>query len=161
MESAMVDASYQSAVFCHGDVRDEKLLYSIYDNSHILVIPSSTESGPLVFMEEPWHGLTIGFSTGWLYSRAYPGWGRRFVCRELADEDKVLEEMAAFITKLENDRVLLEKIGIHNSDRAYELYNIDSFNRDYLALFESLKPGIETALFLVITYTVPAICWNC
>lgn len=139
VESAWVDAPYQSAVFCHGDVRDEDLLYRIYDNAHILVIPSSTESGPLVFMEAMARGLAIvSTPVGYIPGHIRDG-EEGFVCRELVDEDKVLEEMTAFITKLENDRALLEKIGIHNTDRAYELYNIDSFNRDYLALFESFK----------------------
>jgi L-malate glycosyltransferase len=126
--------------YCHfwGDISDEKRLYEIYSDAHILIIPSSSESGPLVFMEAMAKGAAI-ISTPTGYIPLHIRNGIEGFVTGTIDEKQVISEMCGYILRLKNDRQLLETIGKHNLEYAFNNFSIDSFNKEYKRIFDNLK----------------------
>ena len=62
-----------------------------------------------------------------------------FLFSDMADEEKIVEEGAARILKLKNDRQLLKTISTNNTSYAKHNFGIEKFNRTYRQLFESVK----------------------
>jgi glycosyltransferase involved in cell wall biosynthesis len=128
-----------------GDITDESKLGAVYEQSHILIIPSSSESGPLVFMEAMARGMVI-VSTPVGYIPAHIKNGvSGFVTSNLEDEAALADEMEELILKLLSDRNNLSQMGLHNIDYAYNNFSIEFFNREYQSLFESIRLKNETA----------------
>jgi glycosyltransferase involved in cell wall biosynthesis len=128
-----------------GDINDESKLEEVYQQSHILIIPSSTESGPLVFMEAMARGMVIvSTPVGYIPNHIKNGVSG-FVTSELADEAALVNEMEELIMKLLQNRDSLSKMGNHNVDYAYNNFDIRFFNQEYQSLFESIRLKNETA----------------
>lgn len=134
-----IDASLRAFCTFHGDVNNRKKLFELYHRAQVLIIPSSSESGPLVFMEAMAESCAI-ISTAVGYIREHVHDGQEgFVIRDIFDEAAVVREMEEKILLLYNDRSLLEKIGEHNRDYAYRHFNIGLFNEEYRVLFNSIR----------------------
>jgi glycosyltransferase involved in cell wall biosynthesis len=128
-----------------GDINDESKLGEVYQQSHILIIPSSTESGPLVFMEAMARGMVIvSTPVGYIPVHIKNGVSG-FVTSELADEAALVNEMEELIKKLLQNRDSLSKMGSHNVDYAYNNFDIRFFNQEYQSLFEYIRLKNETA----------------
>lgn len=127
--------------FCNflGEISDEQTLRNVYLNSHLLLISSSTESGPLVFMEGMANGLAIiSTPVGYIPLHIKNGVSG-FVTRNLEDDGKVVDEMADYITQLINNPALLKKIADHNIEYAYAHFDQKKFDEEYRQLFRSMK----------------------
>jgi L-malate glycosyltransferase len=121
-----------------GEITDEKEMYRIYERAHILIIPSLSESGPLVFMEAMSKGAAI-VSTPVGYIPSNIRHGQEGFVTSTTDEETTINEMSAYILELYNDRGLLQRIGQHNVDYAFSHFGIDTFNEEYRQLFSSLN----------------------
>ena len=136
---AVIPAELRPWCHFHGDIADPDILYSLYEKAHVLVIPSSTESGPLVFMEAMAKGAAIvSTSVGYIPEHVQEGIAG-FVVSEELPEDELVARMAERIIWLYEDRQLLQSMGRHNVDYAYRNFDISLFNEEYRALFESLE----------------------
>lgn len=133
-----IPAKWRSACHFLGDISEEKKMYDIYGRAHILLIPSLSESGPLVFMEAMAKGAAI-ISTPVGYIPQHIHNGEEGYVTTTTEEKKVIEEMCRYILLLYNDRELLQKIGTHNLDYAFNNFGIESFNEEYRELFDQIK----------------------
>ena len=129
----------RSFCFFYGDVSNETELGQIYHNAHVLLIPSSTESGPLVFMEAMARGVAIiSTPVGYIPEHIH-NYQSGFVTTELYDEEMVVEEMEVYIEKLIDDRDLLTRIGEFNIRYAYDNFDLEGFKAEYRQLFNSIN----------------------
>lgn len=121
----------------HGDINDEELNL-LYCKAHILIIPSATESGPLVLMEAMAHGAAI-ISTDVGYVPTFVKDGvSGFIIKNILQETKIIVEITQKVMKLEGDRNLLKKMGEKNIEIAFENFGIQQFRKEYQQLFESI-----------------------
>lgn len=121
----------------YGDV-DEEELNSIYTKTHILLISSTTESGPLVLMEAMAYGVAI-VSTNVGYVATFVKNGvSGYVIDDIIPDSKVIDEMTSKIGLLYNDRHLLREMGEKNTEIAKANFDIAQFNAEYRQLFEDL-----------------------
>lgn len=122
----------------YGDINDEELK-QLYNKAHILIIPSSTESGPLVLMEAMAHGLAI-ISTDVGYVPLFVKNGiSGFVIKNVLPETEIVKEVTKKAIELDSDRILLKKMGEKNIEIAIENFDIKQFYKEYQQLFENLS----------------------
>ena len=134
-----IDPSLRECCIFHGDVNNRTALFDLYHQAQVLLIPSSSESGPLVFMEAMAECCAI-ISTAVGYINEHVRDGQEgFVIRDIFDEAAVVREMEEKILLLYNDRSQLEKIGEHNREYAYRHFNIGLFQEEYRALFNTIR----------------------
>lgn len=121
----------------YGDINDQHL-NSLYSQAHILLIPSTTESGPLVLMEAMAHGAAI-ISTNVGYVPIFVKEGvSGYIIKEIYPDTRVIEEMTQRIMLLNNNRNLLKEMGEKNIEIAIAHFDSAQFNREYQQLFEDL-----------------------
>ena len=121
-----------------GDINDKEKLNEHYSKAHILLIPSTTESGPLVLMEAMASGAAI-ISTDVGYVPTFVKDGiAGFIVRNSLPETKIIDEMTQKVIQLNNDRNLLKKMGERNIEIAFENFDINLFHKEYQQLFENL-----------------------
>jgi glycosyltransferase involved in cell wall biosynthesis len=128
-----VPEEYHTYCTFHGDIRDTATLNALYDLCHVLVVTSSTESGPLVVLEAMARGLAIittnvGFAPNYIADGV-----NGFKIQPHIKEHKIVEMMCADVLLLFNDRSLLQKMSLENSKIAYENFGIEKFNEKYKA----------------------------
>jgi len=121
----------------YGDINEDEL-NSLYEKTHILLIPSTTESGPLVLMEAMAYGAAI-ISTNVGFVQLYVKDGvSGYIVKEIAPDSGVIGQMTEKIRLLNNDRNLLKEMGEKNLVIARENFDISGFNKEYQQLFEGL-----------------------
>jgi glycosyltransferase involved in cell wall biosynthesis len=138
VKQAIPASLYPFCIF-HGEIYDEAQLNEFYEQAHVLLIPSSTESGPLVFMEAMARGVAIvstpvGYIPQHIQDRV-----SGFVTTTADDRETICREMENFIRILYDDRSLTKKIGEHNRKYALSNFGIEKFVTEYKNLFESVK----------------------
>ena len=121
----------------HGDISDGEL-NQLYIKAHILIIPSATESGPLVLMEAMARGAAI-ISTDVGYVPTFVKEGvSGFIVKNILPETKIIDEITQKVIQLESDRNLLKEMGKKNIEIAFENFDIAQFHKEYKLLFENL-----------------------
>ena len=121
-----------------GDISDKEKLKQLYSKAHIVLIPSTTESGPLVLMEAMASGAAI-ISTDVGYVPTFVKEGvSGFIVKNSLPEIKIIDEMTQKVIQLNNDRNLLKKMGERNVEIAFENFDIKLFHKEYQQLFENL-----------------------
>lgn len=123
----------------HGDITDANHLWSLYNSANILIIPSLTESGPLVLMEAMAAGCAILSTPVGIVPDHVQNGISGFITHHINDSEKVITEMEEYLNKVYNNRPLLQKISAHNIQYAYANFGIDQFYADYKKLFASLN----------------------
>ncbi len=122
-----------------GTVNSDSEIDSQYSQSHILMLPSSTEGFPMIIMEAMAHGLVIlatpvgdipyhikNDKNGWLFS-------------SVEDENSIVNEAVEKINLLNNNLPLWQTISLANQSYAKNNFGIDRFNDAYRTLFDDLK----------------------
>ena len=127
-------------IYCkfHGDINDKEELNNLYKKTHILVIPSTTESGPLVLMEAMAFGAAI-ISTDVGYVPTFVKDGiSGYIVKHNDPESTIIRDMTQKILQLDSDRNLLKKMGENNIEIAFENFDVTQFYQEYRQLFENL-----------------------
>jgi len=121
-----------------GDINDKEELNNFYNKAHILIIPSATESGPLVLMEAMARGAAI-ISTDVGYVPTFVKDGvSGFIVKSVLPETKIIDEITQKVIQLDSDRNLLKGMGEKNLEIAFENFGITQFHKEYQLLFENL-----------------------
>lgn len=126
----------------HGNINNENDLNDIYNASHILIVTSSTESGPLVTMEAMARGLAIvttdvGFVSNYVHNEI-----NGYKVSMDKTEPEIVSLMFNYILVLNQERNKLSDIGLQNTKVAFQNFSIDSFKKNYQQLFKELRqPG--------------------
>lgn len=123
----------------HGDINDKEKLNQLYGKAHILIIPSTTESGPLVLMEAMAYGAAIISTDVGIVPKFVKNGVSGFVIRNINTEAKIIDKMTQKVIQLDNDRSLLKTMGEKNIEIAFEHFDIAHFNKAYQQLFENLR----------------------
>lgn len=117
-----------------GDL-NEKKLNEIYAESQILLITSSTESGPFVFMEAMARGLCIiSTPVGYIPDHIFDG-KTGFLLSSLNNEQAIIESGEGYIEYLEKNRDHLKRIGDYNIIYAREHFDVKVFKEKYKEIF--------------------------
>ncbi len=122
----------------HGNVTDRQVLNSVYRECHIVLIPSSTESGPFTLMEGMSQGCYI-MSTKVGYVPLHIRHKENgFMFSDTFDENKILDEAFNFLQKAIADISLIKNGYEQRIDYAYEHFGMETFERNYRHLFDEL-----------------------
>ena len=136
--SSSIPVELHSYCRFYGDINDKEQLNDLYSKAHILLIPSTTESGPLVLMEAMAFGTAI-ISTDVGYVPTFVKDGvSGFIVRNSDRETKIIDEMTQKVIQLDSDRNLLKKMGEKNIEIAFENFDITQFHKEYQQLFGNL-----------------------
>ncbi|RYY60597.1 MAG: glycosyltransferase [Chitinophagaceae bacterium] len=129
--------------FCHfhGDVQDEEILGRLYASSHLLIIPSLSESGPLVLMEAMARGAVVISTPVGIVNLHLKNGISGFVINALSTDQEVAAELTLYIEKLYRNREELARISEYSVDYAFEHFDLSTLAREYQDLFYSLTPG--------------------
>ncbi|MGI8951794.1 MAG: glycosyltransferase family 4 protein [Chitinophagaceae bacterium] len=122
-----------------GNVSDKSQLENIYQSSHILMVTSSTESGPLVTMEAMAYGLAIITTNVGFVSNYVINDENGYKINPQTKEDEIVNFMSEKIEFLYNHRELLKQMSEKNLLVAFENFGLNKFKHSYQDLFESLK----------------------
>jgi glycosyltransferase involved in cell wall biosynthesis len=127
-------SSYPSIHFW-GNQGDEKMISSIYQRAHILVLTSETEGFPMVVIEAMAHGLAvIATPVGDIPYHISNKSG--FLFSSIEDEDIIVSEARAYIEKLAENNAELEEISNYNRVYAKNHFSIENFNNAYRKLLK-------------------------
>ncbi len=127
--------------FCKflGTQHDPAEILRIYRMAHLLVISSSAEGFPMAIMEamaEKCAILATPVGDIPLHVREEVN---GFLFTDAGNEAAIMEEGAAFVRRLNADRKLLKKMGETNRQYALENFSLESFQKNYRLLIQSLK----------------------
>lgn len=122
-----------------GVIHNEQHLQKIYEENDILIVTSSTESGPLVIMEAMTKGLSIISTVVGIVPDHVKNNENGFLFSNINNEQKIIEEGVYFIRVLQANRKLLEEISLNNINHSYTKFGMDKFNNEYQQLFLELK----------------------
>lgn len=124
---------HQYCIFL-GDISESKL-NEVYERSHILLITSSTESGPFVFMEAMARGLCV-ISTLVGYVQDHMKIGENgLLLSPIDNEHAIVENGVNHIEHLNIHRGLLNKIGNNSLIYARKHFDVDVFKQQYKDIF--------------------------
>jgi len=120
-----------------GDITDEQKLADFYIQSHILLVTSSTESGPLVILEAMAYGLAVittdvGFAPNYIKQEIN---GYKVSVKK--NEEEIVNEMTEYLLTLFNDKNKLKKISENNIEIAKKYFGIEHFIEAYQKLFNT------------------------
>ena len=126
---------------CHfwGNQGDSKLIESIYNKAHVLILLSDTEGFPMVVMEAMANGLAIVATAVGELPLHIRDEVNGFLIQDYMNEKKVMEAATAYILRLYNDRQLLHNIAAFNVNYAYEHFGMDRFGNEYRQLFNDMQ----------------------
>lgn len=125
----------------YGNVRDRNQMESIYRKSDVLLLTSAFEGLPIAIMEMMAYGKVV-VSTAVDGIPDYITSGENgFLLENNTDEDKIIEEGIAVLSKLFTDRSLLEKVG--HTSRIYAENNFSEkvFKERYGEVLFGNLPG--------------------
>lgn len=118
-----------------GTITDADMLNAYYTQSHIVLIPSSTESGPLVLLEAMSNScVVIGTPVGLIPKYIHNG-TNGYCIQELTDDDAVVNQMTRAILNYTQANYQY-KIAIHDaaSATAYTHFDMKVFTQYYQKL---------------------------
>ncbi len=122
-----------------GVIDEEKELQKVYEEHDILMVTSSTESGPLVIIEAMIKGLVIISTPVGIVPDHILNEKNGFLFSDLTNEDKIVKEGIHFIDTLNGDNEFLKTISKNNIEYAFQTFGIDKFNENYRKLFQNCR----------------------
>ena len=129
-----VDAADRINCLFKGSIEDFDELQKVYIDADVLLITSSREGFPVVVMEAMAHGaVPISTDVGGLSRHLRHGENGLLV--DVLEEELIVEEMVAAISRLAQDRTLLLKLSGNAYDYAAEHFCGRDFVRKYAAAF--------------------------
>ena len=137
--SEMLDAKLYPYITFHGNQSDPAVIAGIYQQAAVVILVSSTEGFPMVVIEGMGHGAAIlATAVGDIPLHVQQG-VNGFLFSDVDNEEQIITEGVEYIRQLQGDTVLLKNM--QDANRHYALHNfgIDTFNRAYRELFDSLK----------------------
>jgi glycosyltransferase involved in cell wall biosynthesis len=130
-EFSALKSAENSFISFKGNISDEKELQSVYQQSNILLITSSTEGFPLAVIEGMAYGnVIIATPVGDLPVHIKDA-KNGFLFSTVHDENKIVEEGAAIILRLQQERDLLKQISAHNITYAQQHFSFQQFAEAY------------------------------
>lgn len=134
-----IPAEHKSYCILHGDITDAAALNNLYNECHVLIVTSSTESGPLVVLEAMARGLAIvttnvGFAPNYIENNV-----NGFKINPDLDEKDIITSIGTYIQELHNNRDLLKRMGELNTEIAFSNFGIDQFHEAYKAIFNKVE----------------------
>lgn len=125
-----------------GTVTDTKEVDTIYRQNDVLLITSSTESGPLVAMEAMARGLCILSTPVGIINEHIKNGKNGFTFTSVSDENLIVTEAIHYINELNNKGNLRTVISENNMDYAYRNFGIEKFREAYRLFFKILNPAV-------------------
>ncbi|MFN8251439.1 MAG: glycosyltransferase family 4 protein [Ferruginibacter sp.] len=119
-----------------GEIGEEEKLYATYGGAHVVVIPSATESGPLVFMEAMAKGCAIVATPVGYMPLHIKKDVHGLLTSSVTAEAVIVNEMCAYINKLAAESGLLQQICSTNIAYAFENFGIEKFYTAYRKLLQ-------------------------
>jgi len=114
-----------------GTLSDEQQIEKVYQQAHILILPSDTEGFPMVVMEAMANGCAIlATAVGDIPLHINSG-EHGFLFSETLNEEKIVLEGQQFILEMDDNRSKLETISKANMVYAQKEYSIDVFKQAY------------------------------
>ncbi|HAN39973.1 MAG TPA: hypothetical protein DCQ29_13810 [Chitinophagaceae bacterium] len=126
-----IPISLQKYCVLHGDIKEKQQLNSLYSDCHVLLMLSSTESGPLVTMEAMLSGLVV-ISTN--VGFAYKSLDADQVVDVSTNDDALIESVTSKLLVLNNDRMRLKTIGLKNHEVAKTTFDENGFKNFIVGL---------------------------
>jgi L-malate glycosyltransferase len=125
-----------------GSMSDNDKIDAIYRNNDVLIVTSSTESGPLVAMEAMARGLSIVSTPVGIINEHIQNGRNGFVFSTVENESTIIKEGIDFLMKLKANIELRKIIAQLNMDYAYANFDIKNFQGNYRNLLKTLNPSL-------------------
>jgi Glycosyltransferase len=138
--SEVLNANEHPYIHFYGALNDQKQINQIYSRAHVVILTSSTEGFPLAVIE----GMSLGCAiiatpVGDIPFHIKDG-ENGFLFSSVSDEKTIVNEGYQYISKLEQDEKLFQKISLNNIQYCRDHFSIEQFNVRYQNLFDRLKP---------------------
>ncbi len=118
----------------YGNIRDKNSMKDIYENADILLLTSANEGLPIVVMEMMAYGkVVVSTAVGGIPDYITNG-ENGFLLEDNPDENKIIAEGISVLTKLINNRDLLEEAGRKSRQYAEEHFSGKAFCKNYSAI---------------------------
>jgi glycosyltransferase involved in cell wall biosynthesis len=117
-----------------GNVTDPIIIASIYQNAHVLIIPSETEGFPMVMIEAMANGLAILATPVGDIPYHLKNGINGFLFSSIDDEEIIIGEAVTYIKELVNDERLFSEINNCNALYARKNFDIKDFAISYQKL---------------------------
>lgn len=129
------------APYCQllGHKSDEHEIDETYQQSHIVMITSSTEGFPLAIEEGMARGCAVIATPVGDIPIHVKNNTNGFLFTSVTDELLIIIEAVNWLTLLSNNRALLKEMGARNMDYAHKNFSIEAFNKSYRELFNQLR----------------------
>jgi glycosyltransferase involved in cell wall biosynthesis len=125
-----------------GSITDAAQVDEVYKKNDVLLVTSSTESGPLVALEAMVRGLAIVATPVGIINEHIANGRNGFVFSSIEDEDVIISEAVELIRRLRSNPELRSEIAIRNIDYAFSNFGIETFQDNYRKLFASIEASI-------------------
>lgn len=137
----VIDKEVYPSIKLYGNINDERLISEIYARAHVLILASITEGFPMVIMEAMAHGCAIlSTAVGDIPYHIKDG-ENGFLFSKTKDAVLIIDEAKEKLIWLNHRRTELKRIGENNIKYAKHNFGIERFNKEYRALFLSVKYG--------------------
>lgn len=117
-----------------GNVTDTAAIDSIYQNTHVLIIPSETEGFPMVMIEAMANGLAIVATPVGDIPYHLKNGINGFLFNSIEDEPKIIDEAVSYIKELAINEKLFSEISNYNVLYASQHFDIKDFAISYQKL---------------------------
>ncbi len=118
---------------------DNAEIEAVYNQSHVLIITSSTEGFPLVIEEAMARGCAIIATPVGDIPVHLKNEVNGFLFSSVNNEQLIVKEGVDFLTLLCNNKKLLAEMGEKNRQYAQNHFSIQAFNNHYRQLFHQLR----------------------
>jgi glycosyltransferase involved in cell wall biosynthesis len=122
-----------------GNQSDPAVIASFYQQAHILILTSDTEGFPMVVMEAMAFGLAVVTTAVGEIPLHVKTEENGYLIEDYNNTEAVVSQSVDYITQLNNDRHLLQRISANNIAYAYTQFGINRFAAAYQHLFEKAR----------------------
>lgn len=122
-----------------GSIGDPKQVEEIYRSCNVLIIPSSRESGPLVFMEGMAYAMGIIASPVGIMPYHYQKISYGLQLDTVHDIERIIAETARQVLEWNADPQQLKLIASKNREYAYQHFGMDTFHQAYKDLINHIR----------------------
>lgn len=131
-----IPTTLHPACYFYGNIKDENILNTIYQEVQVLILTSCTEGFPMVIMEAMANGCAILSTPVGDIPIHVQNNVNGCLLSSVTNEDTIIKEGVLYIKKLFEDRILLKKIRENNIQYAKNNFDIKKFNTQYKELID-------------------------